>query len=189
MIGPLRQPADKRTVQRSILETPSARRRAEFLAAAARSTRLHRGRAAPPRTPAAFAAYLRRIRRPRHIGYWVLTPAGELAGVINLNEIVRGPFQGAYLGYYAFSPHDGKGYMTEGLAAVIREAFVVHRLHRLEANIQPGNLPSRRLVRRLGFRREGLSPRYLKIAGRWRDHERWALTIEDWRAGRREGRR
>ena len=172
---------------RDILEIPSAERRAEFLSAAARSARLHRGLAAPPRTVAAFNAYLKRIRGLHHLGFWVLAPDGQLAGVINLNEIVRGSFQSAYLGYYAFSPYEGQGHMSRGLHAVIREAFIVHRLHRLEANIQPHNVASRRLVRRLGFRREGLSPKYLKVGGRWRDHERWALTREDWQSNAAAG--
>ena len=65
--------------------------------------------------------------------------------------------------------------MTEGLTLVIGKAFGALGLHRLEANVQPDNDASIRLVRRLGFRREGYSPRYLKINGRWRDHERWAI--------------
>jgi len=72
--------------------------------------------------------------------------------------------------------------MTEGLQLVLRHAFRRLKLHRLEANIQPANTASIRLVRSLGFRKEGFSPRYLKIGGRWRDHERWALLVEDWRA-------
>ena len=111
----------------------------------------------------------------------MLRSSDELVGVINLNEIVRGPLQSAYLGYYAFAPHAGHGYMREGLTLVLRWAFGELRLHRVEANIQPLNDASLTLVRRLGFRREGLSPRYLKIAGRWRDHERWALLAEEWR--------
>jgi ribosomal-protein-alanine N-acetyltransferase len=70
--------------------------------------------------------------------------------------------------------------MTEGLRDVVSRAFRTIRLHRLEANIQTGNDASRRLVQRLGFRMEGFSPRYLKISGKWRDHERWALTAEEW---------
>jgi len=50
----------------------------------------------------------------------------------------------------------------------------------VEANIQPGNAPSRALVQRLGFRLEGLSPRYLYVSGDWRDHERWAVLSDDW---------
>ena len=102
--------------------------------------------------------------------------------MININEIVRGVFCSGYLGYYAFVPHDGRGYMRTGLAAVLRLAFRSYGLHRLEANIQPGNGRSIALVQGLGFEREGYSPRYLKIGGRWRDHERWAITSESWRA-------
>jgi ribosomal-protein-alanine N-acetyltransferase len=69
--------------------------------------------------------------------------------------------------------------MSAGLELVLARAFGELGLHRLEANIQPKNLRSKELVRRSGFRCEGLSPRYLKIAGRWRDHERWAITVED----------
>jgi [ribosomal protein S5]-alanine N-acetyltransferase len=109
---------------------------------------------------------------------------GTIVGVINLNEIVRATFQSAYLGYYAFYPHAGRGYMTEGLALVLRHAFRRLGLHRLEANLQPENRASRALVRRLGFRKEGFSPRYLKIGGRWRDHERWAIVREAWAPAR-----
>jgi len=165
-----------------ILEEPSSARRDEFLAAVARSRKLHRHWARPPSTVAEFKASLKRLQSTSHIGYWVCTEDGELAGVININEIVRGVFCSGYLGYYAFMPHNGRGYMKLGLRAVLREAFSGQRLHRLEANIQPDNETSRHLVQRCGFRLEGFSPRYLKLAGRWRDHERWAITVEEWKA-------
>lgn len=104
--------------------------------------------------------------------------SGEIVGVVNISEIVRGAFRSGYLGYYAFRPFERSGLMTEGLSLVIGQAFRRLDLHRLEANIQPGNEASIRLVRRLGFRREGYSPRYLKIEGRWRDHERWAILAD-----------
>ncbi|MGI0487716.1 GNAT family N-acetyltransferase [Pantanalinema rosaneae CENA516] len=53
-------------------------------------------------------------------------------------------------------------------------------MHRVEANVQPQNRASIHLVERLGFTKEGFSRRYLKINEEWRDHERWALTVEDW---------
>ena len=69
-----------------------------------------------------------------------------------------------------------------GMDAIDLVVVGPHRHHRLEANIQPDNDTSRRLLQRLGFRLEGFSPRYLKIAGRWRDHERWTLTAEEWKS-------
>ncbi|MGH9717987.1 MAG: GNAT family N-acetyltransferase [Candidatus Acidiferrales bacterium] len=167
---------------KSVLTKPSRNGRTEFLRAVARSRDLHRAWVSPPRTPKAFDAYLKRLKMPNHAGYWVLTERGEMAGIININEIVRGSFCSGYLGYYAFSPHNGRGYMTVGLRAVISFAFGKLRLHRLEANIQPDNELSRRLVQRLGFQLEGLSPRYLRLGGKWRDHERWAITAEEWNA-------
>lgn len=100
--------------------------------------------------------------------------------MVNVSEIVRGHFQSAYLGYYAFEPFAGRGLMQNGLSQVITHAFRKMTLHRLEANIQPGNARSRALAKELGFRREGFSPRYLKIKGRWRDHERWTILSEEW---------
>ena len=104
---------------------------------------------------------------------------GSPVGVYNLSQIVHGPLCSAYVGYYALAPHAGKGYMREGLQLLLDHAFGVLALHLIEANIQPGNAASLRLVRVAGFRREGFSPRYLRIRGAWRDHERWAITAED----------
>ena len=157
------------------------RRASAFLEATQRSVELHGDYARPPTTLEQYREFVKRCRGASHIGHLVCTEDGSLAGVINLNEIVRGSFRSAYLGYYAFAPHDRRGYMRAGLLAVLRRAFGRHRLHRVEANIQPDNARSIALVHGLGFRREGYSPRYLKIAGRWRDHERWALTVEDFR--------
>jgi len=163
------------------LKKPSGHDEPRFLEAARRSRRFLRRWAPPPCTPVAYRAYIRRLRKQTHEGrFVVLRTSGELVGVINVNEIVRGALRSAYLGYYAFVPHAGRGYMVEGLALALRWIFGALALHRVEANIQPGNAASRALVRRLGFRREGFSPRYLKVAGRWRDHERWALVAEDW---------
>ena len=154
----------------------------EFTAAARRSRRLHKPWSSPPSTPARFRRYLAYIRRRSNAGFLVcLRETGEIVGAVDMTEIVRGIFRSAYLGYYAFAPHAGRGYMRAGLSLVIATAFREMGLHRLEANIQPGNRASISLVRKLGFRKEGLSPRYLKIGGRWRDHQRWAILAEEWR--------
>jgi ribosomal-protein-alanine N-acetyltransferase len=134
------------------LVKPSARWLPDFVAAVRGSRRLHGRWVSPPATSNAYRAYLQRLRRPTHEGYLVcLRGSRGLVGTVN---------------------------MAEGLRLVLDDAFGRLGLHRLEANIQPDNVPSIRLVRRLGFRREGYSPRYLKIRGRWRDHERWAI-LED----------
>src|SRR5207344_3014921 len=87
----------------------------------------------------------------------------DLCGSFSISQIFYGPFRSAYLGYYAFAPHEGQGYMRDGLRLVLGFAFDDLGLHRLQASIQPANERSIGLVRDAGFRREGLSQRYLKI--------------------------
>jgi [ribosomal protein S5]-alanine N-acetyltransferase len=165
------------------LERPSARREPDYLQAALRSRVLHRGYVVPAATPREYRAYLRRARRANQESFFVIdAQSGELAGVININDIVRHAELSGRLGYYAFVPHAGQGLMRDGLRLVIERAFRELGLHRLEANIQPGNRRSIALVEGLAFRREGKARGFLKIGNRWRDHERWALLKEDWRS-------
>jgi ribosomal-protein-alanine N-acetyltransferase len=151
---------------------------ATYLEAACASEALHAEWVSVPREAAAFAGYVAR-RGDTFVPLGVFTtPASRLAGVFNLNQIVMGSFCSAYLGYYAFAPHHGQGYMREGLLLTLRLAFGHLGLHRIEANIQPANHASIALVQRCGFQREGYSPGYLFVAGAWRDHERWAMRRE-----------
>ena len=153
----------------------------EFAAAVRRSRSLHRTFINPkPVTRKAFAAYLKRYASGLHMGFLVIhRETGGLVGVINLNEISRGNFQNAAVGYYAFTPYAGHGMMAEGLRLVLREAFTTLKLHRVEANIQPGNRASLALAKKCGFVKEGFSRRFVKVCGRWRDHERWAILAEN----------
>ena len=104
-----------------------------------------------------------------------------IVGTITLSQIFRKAFQNAYLGYQLFDGFTGNGYMTEAVGIILKFAFKDLGLHRVEANVQPNNKPSIAVLKRCGFTREGFSRRYLKIAGRWRDHDRWAILKEDWK--------
>lgn len=110
-----------------------------------------------------------------------LKSSDEIVGTFNISGVVRGFFQSGYLGYEVFSPHDRKGYMSAGLTLLLDEAFHNLNLHRLEANIQPDNIASIRLVSQAGFVKEGFSKAYLNIDGLgWKDHERWAIINSEW---------
>ena len=162
---------------RVILRPVAGRDEAEFLSLARASAELLHPWIALPVTPEEFRAYLTRTEQPNQESRLIcLRGTGAIVGLVNINSIVRGRFQCGSLGYNAFASGAGQGYMTEGLGLVLRLAFEELRLHRLEANIQPGNQASLRLARRLGFRYEGYSPEMLFIDGAWRDHERWAIT-------------
>jgi len=154
--------------------------RDEFLALVEESRALHRPWAYPPERPDQFADLLSRCVREDFVCLLACEAlTGDIAGIFNISQIVRGSFQSAFLGYYAFSRHAGKGLMREAMELVLDEAFGTVALHRIEANIQPGNHASIALARGAGFRLEGYSPRYLLIGGQWRDHERYALTADE----------
>jgi len=155
---------------------------ARFLESVARSTELHFPWIARPSTPDSFRKFVEKHRGERNISYVAVNDNDDLIGCINLSEIVRGSFQSAYLGFHAFVPFAGQGLMKQAMKLVLAQAFTTLGLHRLEANIQPNNEPSKRLVQSLGFRHEGYSPQYLKLGGQWCDHERFAITADVWHA-------
>jgi ribosomal-protein-alanine N-acetyltransferase len=149
--------------RRVFIRPPTVRDRDSFLALVRSSRARLRPWVDPPADHRAFTAYLRRSRRPTERAFLVCRRQdGAIAGVISVSQIFLGSFRSAYLGYYAGAAFMGQGYMSEGLRLVLRHAFGKLGLHRLEANIQPANRTSTRLVRR--------------------DHVRWAVTVEDpWR--------
>ena len=167
---------------RVLLRSPTRADREEFIALMRASRAFHSPWATAPTDDERFAAYLADARRADFEAMLLCREADDaIIGFFNLSQIVRRGFQSAYLGYAVGKPFAGQGYMREGLELVLRHAFTTLRLHRVEVNIQPSNDKSIALARGGGFRREGFSPRYLKIGGRWRDHERWAILAEEWR--------
>lgn len=179
------EPGSPMSETRVYVRPPTRADEQEFVALMRESRAFHRPWASAPTDEARYAAYLEDATRSDFEAFLVVRVADErIIGFFNVSQIVRGLFQSAYLGYAAAERFAGQGYMREGLELVLRTAFLDLGLHRLEANIQPENQASIALAKGAGFQREGFSPRYLKISGRWRDHERWALLAEDWRAAR-----
>ncbi|MFC1745295.1 GNAT family N-acetyltransferase [Candidatus Riflebacteria bacterium] len=159
------------------LRKPESSDSEEFLLRVKNSRALHRPWVYPPDTQQKYSEYLKRIQKETHAGFLICRAEDDaITGVVNINEIVFRNFKSGYLGFYAFVPYAKLGFMSVGLKKVSDHAFRKIGLHRLEANIQPANKRSIKLVERLGFYKEGLSKDYLKIGGRWRDHERWALV-------------
>jgi len=178
--GPAPRPLATRPGSRVELRDLLLSDRDAFLDMVRESRELHRPWTYPPERPDQFDDLVSRAVRD-DFGCLITTLVGDgdIVGVFTISQIVRGYFQSAYLGYYASARHAGKGLMGESMALMLDHAFGPLSLHRVEANIQPGNAPSIALARSAGFRLEGYSPRYLLIGGRWRDHERYAITADE----------
>lgn len=150
---------------------------ADLVAANLASREYHAPWAAPFTDAAGFDAWYGRGLTGANISFIAREQdTGGIVGVINISEICWGAFRSAYLGYYGMAQRSRRRLMTQAVRTVVQKAFEEIGLHRLEANIQPGNTASIALVRRIGFIREGFSPQYLKIGGNWCDHERWAIV-------------
>ncbi|WP_067451464.1 GNAT family N-acetyltransferase [Actinomadura macra] len=151
----------------------------EFVGLVEASRALHRPWIVVPRTPEEFRTYLSRFDQTLAEGFVICLPrSGAIVGFVNVNEIVRHPYQRGIIGYGAFASTVGLGYMTEGVSLLLDYGFKNLGLHRIEADIQPGNTASLNLVRRLKFHREGFSRGFICIDGKWMDHERWAITSD-----------
>lgn len=132
-----------------------------------------------PSTASKFDEYIKRFDGETGEAMLICTREhGDIVGAVSISNIVREPYQRGILGYNAFASSAGQGYVPEGLRLVFRFAFADLGLHRLEADIQPGNDRSLRLARKVGLRREGYSPGFIHIRGAWKDHERWAITSD-----------
>ncbi|WP_154723509.1 GNAT family N-acetyltransferase [Ilumatobacter coccineus] len=110
----------------------------------------------------------------------------QIAGEVNLNNVIRGAMQSCTVGYWIDQAHAGNGYTAEGVVLVLQFAFEQLGLHRVEICIVPRNHRSRRIVEKLGIRDEGTAQRYLEINGEWEDHIRYGITSEEWTTRRSE---
>ncbi len=139
----------------------------------------------PPGAPSAppnFATMVRRMNRETREHRMLplaITYDGIFCGQLTVGGIVWGSQRGAHMGYWVDRRFAGRGIMPTAVALATDHAFQELGLHRIEINIRPENLPSRRVVEKLGFREEGVRMRYLHIAGDWRDHLCFALTAEE----------
>ncbi|HEX4776719.1 MAG TPA: GNAT family protein [Acidimicrobiia bacterium] len=138
----------------------------------------------------AFRARCGAWERQRHFdtayGFGLFLREGEFVGEVSLGSVQRGPFQGAFIGYWVDRDHAGEGLVPEGVVLVMRYGFEHLGLHRLEASIVPRNAASRRVAEKLGLRNEGTALRFLQIRGVYEDHVRYAMTSEEWSDRRNE---
>jgi len=160
----------------------------EAYAAAVRRSAEHIGRWNPVE-PDGLPDLLRRQGDGLRTFLVVDIETGGLVGKCNVANIVYGRFRNATLGYDSYLPFTGTGRMSEGMRLIVDRCFAPESsggvgLHRLEINVQPENERSVAMAKRLGFRHEGYSPRMLYLQGAWRDHERFALTAEEWPGAR-----
>lgn len=142
-----------------------------------------KGAPQPAEDHASFVARCAMRERERQLGSgfgFGILHEGRFIGEVTLSSILRGPFQNGSIGYWIDEDMAGEGLIPESVVVVLQFAFETLRLHRIEVAIIPRNLPSRRVVEKLGLRNEGVALGFLEINGEWEDHVRYAMTAEEW---------
>ena len=120
-------------------------------------------------------AELQREGREFRFGIFTGADRSHLIGTISLGAIERGVFQNGRLGYSTDADYMGRGVMTAGVRHVLGDAFGPLGLHRVEANVMPRNIPSRRVMQKCGFTKIGFSPKMVMINGVWEDHDMYMI--------------
>jgi len=127
-----------------------------------------------------ISSQMNEIGQQRGVYFYVsLHEAKRIIGSIGISNIVYGPFRSCFLSYKMSRDEINRGYITEALKKTVSICFDEIKLHRIEANVVPRNIRSKRVLEKLGFGYEGLSRRYLKINGLWEDHEHYVLLNDD----------
>ena len=108
-----------------------------------------------------------------------LNETDKMIGNVALSEILRGPLQSCYIGYYMDQQQNGKGYMTEAVMLAVGFAFKELELHRIEAGVMPHNIRSMKVLEKAGFHKEGIAIKNVKINGKWEDHQVLAIVGAD----------
>jgi ribosomal-protein-alanine N-acetyltransferase len=134
---------------------------------------------APARTFAELVAQYDADARSGRALPFAIEVEGRFVGQMTIGSIVLGSFRSCFAGYWVSRAVAGRMVTPTALALAADHAVGTLGLHRVEVNIRPENTASLAVVRKLGFRSEGLRPHYLHIAGAWRDHLSFALTTED----------
>jgi ribosomal-protein-alanine N-acetyltransferase len=162
------------------LRKPRATDKEELLELTRVSKSIHHPWITVPAGEEEFEQFLRDSRRHDSKAFLVCNLEDKsIAGVLIIKNVLRDDFQSGNVQFYVGRDSAGKGYMTEGLSLLLRYAKRRLKLHRLDANIQQQNKQAIALVMRCGFKMEGYSKRFKKVGGRWRDHERWAILLEE----------
>lgn len=157
----------------------AANDREGFVALVESSTEFLQPWAYLPNTLDKFDTYLRRFDGASAECLLICArKTGNIVGTVSISDIIRSSYQRGTVGYNAFANSARQGHMSEGMRLVFKFAFEDLELHRLEADIQPGNTPSLEFARKVGFRHEGYSPGFIRINGAWKDHERWAVNSD-----------